>query len=309
MNPLPDFLQPLEFETGTFPYEAMTEAIARREESTPHLLSAIAWAHEHPDAANDTESLYLLHIYAMFLLAQFREPRALPLVVRMFRSPRYEELTADLVTDSLPQILASVSGGDTGPIKALIEDLDVDEWVRGAAVCSLGVLLHTGSKTREEVSGYFSELFDGRLEREPGDAWDSLVSVCVDFGMTEHLEEIRRLYREGIAGPYAIPLEFVESQIALSPDSPQRGAGSTYDLIDDAIEEMEFWECFDGGGSDEGESDDFGALERALLDDPEHDYIAPTPIVRTTPKIGRNDLCPCGSGKKYKKCCGEAGVA
>jgi uncharacterized protein len=28
------------------------------------------------------------------------------------------------------------------------------------------------------------------------------------------------------------------------------------------------------------------------------------PVVRTTPKVGRNDLCPCGSGKKYKKCCG-----
>ena len=24
----------------------------------------------------------------------------------------------------------------------------------------------------------------------------------------------------------------------------------------------------------------------------------------TTPKTGRNDACPCGSGKKYKKCCG-----
>ena len=23
------------------------------------------------------------------------------------------------------------------------------------------------------------------------------------------------------------------------------------------------------------------------------------------PKIGRNDPCPCGSGKKYKKCCGK----
>ncbi|MDK9721646.1 MAG: SEC-C metal-binding domain-containing protein [Rhodospirillales bacterium] len=22
-----------------------------------------------------------------------------------------------------------------------------------------------------------------------------------------------------------------------------------------------------------------------------------------TPKVGRNDLCPCGSGKKFKKCC------
>jgi preprotein translocase subunit SecA len=27
-------------------------------------------------------------------------------------------------------------------------------------------------------------------------------------------------------------------------------------------------------------------------------------IVREAPKVGRNDLCPCGSGKKYKRCCG-----
>ena len=30
------------------------------------------------------------------------------------------------------------------------------------------------------------------------------------------------------------------------------------------------------------------------------------PIVRETPKVGRNEPCPCGSGKKYKKCCGKA---
>ena len=28
-------------------------------------------------------------------------------------------------------------------------------------------------------------------------------------------------------------------------------------------------------------------------------------VVRTTPKVGRNDPCPCGSGKKYKQCCGR----
>ena len=28
------------------------------------------------------------------------------------------------------------------------------------------------------------------------------------------------------------------------------------------------------------------------------------PHYRTEPKIGRNDACPCGSGKKYKKCHG-----
>lgn len=31
-----------------------------------------------------------------------------------------------------------------------------------------------------------------------------------------------------------------------------------------------------------------------------------TPATRTTPKVGRNDPCPCGSGKKYKKCCGAS---
>ncbi|MBO5386425.1 SEC-C domain-containing protein [bacterium] len=30
------------------------------------------------------------------------------------------------------------------------------------------------------------------------------------------------------------------------------------------------------------------------------------PQIDTTQKIGRNDPCPCGSGKKYKKCCGAA---
>jgi hypothetical protein len=39
-------------------------------------------------------------------------------------------------------------------------------------------------------------------------------------------------------------------------------------------------------------------------DDP--DAIEPVaPIVRDAPKIGRNAPCPCGSGKKYKKCCGK----
>ncbi|MFN9975212.1 MAG: SEC-C metal-binding domain-containing protein [Phycisphaerae bacterium] len=29
-------------------------------------------------------------------------------------------------------------------------------------------------------------------------------------------------------------------------------------------------------------------------------------VVREGPKIGRNDPCSCGSGKKYKKCCATA---
>ena len=29
------------------------------------------------------------------------------------------------------------------------------------------------------------------------------------------------------------------------------------------------------------------------------------PFVRDQPKVGRNDPCPCGSGRKFKRCCGS----
>jgi SEC-C motif-containing protein len=41
---------------------------------------------------------------------------------------------------------------------------------------------------------------------------------------------------------------------------------------------------------------------RWLYDDGE---VVTQTVVRAGPKIGRNDPCPCGSGKKYKHCCGK----
>jgi SEC-C motif-containing protein len=37
----------------------------------------------------------------------------------------------------------------------------------------------------------------------------------------------------------------------------------------------------------------------------EEGRVTPKTVVRSSPKIGRNDPCPCGSGKKYKHCCGR----
>jgi len=47
-----------------------------------------------------------------------------------------------------------------------------------------------------------------------------------------------------------------------------------------------------------------GITDEEFGDDYQDDDYYPETYVRTEPKIGRNDLCPCGSGKKYKKCCG-----
>lgn len=39
-----------------------------------------------------------------------------------------------------------------------------------------------------------------------------------------------------------------------------------------------------------------------------HERLVATTIQRSHPKVGRNDPCPCGSGKKFKKCCGAAAL-
>ena len=36
-----------------------------------------------------------------------------------------------------------------------------------------------------------------------------------------------------------------------------------------------------------------------------HKSIEDKPVISHQPKVGRNEPCPCGSGKKYKKCCGR----
>ena len=49
-----------------------------------------------------------------------------------------------------------------------------------------------------------------------------------------------------------------------------------------------------------------GALEESVPAEPEpaQEEVQIT-FKRSVPKVGRNDECPCGSGKKYKKCCGR----
>ncbi len=60
-----------------------------------------------------------------------------------------------------------------------------------------------------------------------------------------------------------------------------------------------------GAGGGAGPEDPFGSADGAPLEAPPRAAAAvATPFVRELPKVGRNEMCPCGSGKKYKHCHG-----
>jgi Protein of unknown function (DUF1186) len=122
-----EILRQLERFKGRFPRAAVKAAVARREEIAPELLRIL------DDTVNraaelDAEGDYQAHLYALFLLAQFRETRAYPLVVRFASLPGdlLYSLCGDFITEGLERILASLCGGELAGIQSLIESESTD---------------------------------------------------------------------------------------------------------------------------------------------------------------------------------------
>ncbi len=282
--------------------DAMREAIEQREAITPDLLRVV-----EAIAANPTEFAQrdgcMLPVFALYLLAQFRERRAFPAIVKMFSAPGETsyKLVGDTVTEGLKQIFASVYDGNPAPLHGLIENEEANEYVRDAAINAILVLENTGQMPRAEVIEYFRSLFHGKLKRTHSFAWNGLVCAVADLPAPELLEEVRQAYREGLVDESVVDLEGIERDVAAP--QPWRREGRT--LITDAIGEMENWACFHPEESGPAKPPEVQApLPPPSPPPPPAEYVAPKPFIRE-PKIGRNDPCPCGSGKKFKKCCGK----
>lgn len=290
---------------GKFKQEAVEAAVARRDEIIPELLLVLEEIADPELAAGlDADGEYMAHLYAMFLLAQFRETRAYPLMVRIALLPSdlLESLFSDCITEYFGRVLASVCDGNLEGIQSIIENPDANEWVRGAALGSLVTLVSVGAKSREEIVSYFADLFRGKLTDKNDVVWSELVAYSADLYVPELLGEIEKAYEQELVDPSFVGLDEVRGDIAegeqraldrLATDPNRR-------LIDDTIKEMQGWASFN-------EEENRKLKEETPALEPLNSQWANsfTGFKRTTPRIGRNDPCPCASGKKYKKCCGQ----
>ena len=65
-------------------------------------------------------------------------------------------------------------------------------------------------------------------------------------------------------------------------------------FVEDTVAEMGWWACFHKDRT-----------KKPAASNSKLNQVAPSnQIKRPAAKTGRNEPCPCGSGKKYKKCCG-----
>ncbi len=284
-------LRRIERATGEFESAAVESIVNHREEAIPELLRIMEDTVDRA-AQLDTEGDYMAHLYAMHLLAQFKEVQAYPLMVRLALLPGdlLDSLCGDFLTEGLGNVLASVCGGELGGIQSVIENEEADEWARSAGLSSLVTLVAAGRKSRDEIVSYFGSLFRGKLVRKWSQVWDGLVDYSSDLYPGELMEEIKRAYQEELVDPGYIGLDEIEGILALGKERvlSRLATNPHHRLVEDVVEEMSWW-----GGFQETDC----AAGKAIL----------TPVAAAVeskrPKTGRNDPCPCGSGKKYKKCC------
>lgn len=289
-----EIIAELTYNSGRFPHLAVTEAIKQREEITPALLHIIENATTNIEDIALQED-YMGHIITMYLLAQFRERRAYPLLVDFVSADQklVEQALGDVITEDLGRMLASVCGGDVGLICGMVENTDLDEYVRNAALEALVVLVAQEVKTRDEIIAYFQSLFHGRLEREYGFVWSSLVSHCCDLYPGEMAEEIEQAFSDGLVDTTLIRAQDVNWYLKKGKDFALAKLTQDHNMrfIEDTVHDLAGWACFQES-------------QRLTKKIPTEQTWATTMQWQAKPKIGRNAPCPCGSGKKYKKCCG-----
>ena len=274
-----DILAALSETRSTHPREALASADGHRDALIEPLLAELERGIANPTEASEEEGN--LFGYALYLMAKWREPRAYSHVCRWLSLPGDEpfEIAGDVVTQDGGTILAAVCDGDLEPIKSLGTNPHANEHGRGAPPWWRSAAWPYGLRCRANPSSN-SSLWLARegLEREPSHVWDTLVSESVDI-------EAREVSRR-----FAVPMRTGSSTHGSSrgpnwrrPKAPfgdqLQQTRDRYPPIDDVADATAWWGCFEKA--------------RRLR------------TQRSSPKIGRNEPCPCGSGKKYKKCCGR----
>ena len=294
-------LKQLSHFTTKFPKRAVEEAVRHKEEITPKLLEILEKTIERAkqDSVGDD---YMGHLYALYLLSQFREPKAYPLIIEFLLLPCdiLDFLLGDSLTEDGSRMLLSVCDGDLEPLRSLVENEDACEYSRGAALNAI-LAYEIQRNNREGFIEYCKDLF-ARLPREKDNyIWIELLVSCDRIYPEELYEDIKQVFGDKLVDPTMINLQDIDRTLKQPKEEVLKELkDSKYiSLIDNTVEEMEGWASYEPPAPTRSKP-----MQTTTIDQLFSPFSEGVPIVKDK-KIGRNEPCPCGSGKKYKKCCGK----
>lgn len=310
------------------PEEAMRAAQQQRDRVVPALVKLI------DDVASEQQAGRLPdgrgHEFALMLLAEFRAKEALPALLRTLRLPGdgADQLYGEAIHEETPQLLAVLMADQPFAIDDLIADRTCEIFIRWDAASTYLYFVRDFVVTRGQAIEHLAQHLRRAIDDDDGEMAMYLISDLISYGPAE----IRLLIKEAVE-KFDLSEIFLFSELDLEKafdEGPARMLKECARLkpsgIENAIEHLRSWHTPGGTFApqkskapplpglydldvDEEFEDDFED-ERSLYEPPLYKppvYEPPVETIRnTTKKVGRNEPCPCGSGKKYKKCCGAS---
>lgn len=235
-------LEDLAYDMGELPRDAIEAAILKRKQITPFLLEILKDSIHRIDDIIEDEN-YQGHLYAMYLLAQFREKEAFPLILDLFAFPGEipHSIAGDVLTEDLSRILASVCDNRIQPFCEIIENSLLNEYVRASCQSALITLVGCGKMQRDEVMSYFKTLFQTRLERRPSFVWDNLVVCACSLYPEEVYTEICQAYKDNLINTSFISAKDVDLVLSKDKNFHLFQLYQNMEFIEDTVSEMEKW--------------------------------------------------------------------
>ena len=286
------------------PRAAVQWSLDHWDEAAPRFIAKLrAYAGGANFSENDLSSLF----FAVHLCGEKHEERAyVPLCELLGGEIELEAWLGDALTSTLPGILINVFDGDVKPLQQVYELVSANAEARVAALFALGYLVRSrGVMSDEAMRGYLSQ--QGALiggddpDGLVGYAWVTTVGA---LGYDTMGAEVARALSRGVADPELADIKTFHEDLGLSRQTPdglaafRRASVKPFESTIETLGKWGFAKDVERGAMPASTQAD---TPKPLFSDAPAQYVEP--YVNPLRDVGRNDPCPCGSGKKFKKCC------
>ena len=278
------------------PAAAIRAANSERQAVLPAFIKEIEQylAASADDHAEPRPLFFIFH-----LLGAWREKSAYRPLAQLLRCLRgdIDDILGDAVTSTSHRVMAAVFDGDPQPLYDVILDEGADEFIRSRMCEALAMVTLSGELPREEAARYLFDCFTKLKPEHDCFVWNGWQSAIAMLGLGELRSLVERAFERGSIDRSWLGFEDFEKDLEYAAEhhgSLPHMEDREYTLFGDTIEELSRWYGFSPKCEEDKKRRERAAAKQELQT---------TPIASPFKGVGRNDPCPCGSGRKFKKCC------
>jgi hypothetical protein len=280
----------------SLPREALKAASAQRVEMVPVFLKEIEehLALEPSARAKPTPLFFIFH-----LLGEWREKAAYRPLARLLRLPGEEvdAIFGDAITTTGHRVMAALFDGDPQPLYDIILDPNAEQFIRSSMCEALAMVTLRGDLDRDLAGRFLRDAFMEMQPQAKSYAWVGWQSAIAMLGLSDLKLLVKKAFDRGFIDKHVLGFDHFEQDLRQGinhPGESRRPNDDQYSLFGDTIGELSTWYCF---------TEQYHEDQERWRQQAEVDPILSQPYENPFKGVGRNDPCPCGSGKKFKKCC------